>query len=82
MKIGLLQQSRRTAILFWVMAGLFVVQMTWWIVFQLWHGPDNLQYRQQAIESERTLALYSWRDQRWTMDRFTDGRLVAPHERL
>ena len=67
MKAGLLQQSRRTAILFWVMAGLFTAQMTWWIVFQLSHGRDDLFYRQQALESERTLAFYHWQDHigRW-----------------
>ena len=74
MKAGLLQQSRRTAILFWVMAGLFTAQMTWWIVFQLSHGRDDLLYRQQALESERTLALMHWQAY---VDRWTDSLRVA-----
>jgi hypothetical protein len=69
-KPGILRQSRRTAILFWVMAGLFIAQMTWWIVFQLWHSPEDLQYRQQALESERTIAVYRWHEY---IDRWTDS---------
>jgi signal transduction histidine kinase len=54
---------RRTAILFWVVAGLFVIQMAWWIIFQLWHGRDDLAYRERALRSEPSVALSRWRAQ-------------------
>lgn len=73
-RTGLLQQSRRTAILFWVMAGLFIAQMTWWIVFQLKLSPDDSQYQEQANEDRRTIALYHWRDQ---IGRLTDSLAIA-----
>lgn len=56
------------------MAGLFVAQMTWWIVFQLWYSPDDSQYRRQAIESERTIALCQWRVR---IGRLTDSLTTA-----
>lgn len=74
MRIGLLQQSRRTAILFWVMAGLFIAQMTWWIFFQIKFSPDESKIQKEMNDQKRTLALYGWRDQ---IGRLTDSLSAA-----
>ena len=51
---------RRTAILFWILAAVFIAQMAWWITFQILHGREDLEYRERALRSEPSVALSRW----------------------